>query len=37
LLSEGTDVAQRREQYQQTIKICSDAQKILNEIVDYKL
>jgi len=37
LLAEGSDVAQRREQYQQTIKICSDAQKILNEIVDYKV
>jgi len=37
LLAEGSDVAQRREQYQQTIKVCSDAQKILNEIVDYKV
>jgi len=37
LLSENEDVFQRREQLQQTIKVCSAAQRILNEIVDFKL
>jgi len=37
LLSENDDVFQRREQLQQTIKVCSAAQRILNEIVDFKL
>jgi len=37
LLAENDDVSARREQFQQTIKVCSAAQKILNEIVDFKL
>jgi len=37
LLAESDDVAQRRGNYQQSIKILAAAQRILNEIVDYKL
>jgi len=37
LLNENDDVAKRREQLQQTVKVCSTAQRILNEIVDFKL
>lgn len=37
LLEESDDVAQRREQHEQTIKILSTAQRILNEIIDYRI
>lgn len=37
LLVEGGDVAVQREAHQQTVKICTAAQRILNEIIDYKL
>jgi hypothetical protein len=37
LLEESDDVAQRREQHEQTIKILTTAQRILNEIIDYRI
>lgn len=37
LLSERNDISQQREQHKQTIQILTTAQKILSEIVDYKL
>ena len=37
LLAENDNVSVRREQVQQTIQVCTTAQKILNEIVDFKL
>jgi len=37
LLQESDDVAQRRDQYHQTIEILTSAQRILNEIIDFKL
>lgn len=37
LLQESDDIAQRREQYSQNIAILTSAQRILNEIIDFKL
>jgi len=37
LLQESDDVAQRRDQYNQNIEILTSAQRILNEIIDFKL
>lgn len=37
LLEESSDVAERRKYYSQTIDILTAAQKILNEINDYKI
>jgi len=37
LLEESDDIAQRREQLRETIEVLSAAQRILNEIVDFKI
>jgi len=37
LLQESDDIAQRREQFSQNIQILTSAQRILNEIIDFKL
>lgn len=37
LLQESDDIAQRREQYSQNITILTHAQRILNEIIDFKV
>jgi len=37
IFEESDDVAQRRENFKQTINILTAAQKILNEVVDFKL
>jgi len=37
LLQESDDIAQRREQFSQNITVLTSAQRILNEIIDFKL
>jgi dynamin 1-like protein len=37
LLEESDDIAMRREQIRETIEVLSSAQRILNEIIDYKI
>jgi len=37
LFEESDDVAQRRENFKQTVKVLTAAQRILNEVVDFKL